>query len=254
MTRHRARHGRARLAILLVAVVAAWLLTVAGFGRSFFVPTAAAGQPAPENVRGLLATPGDRSVTLVWEPAQAPDVIEYVVTRLKALGPGQGTAAVVYRGSATELTDRGLRNGARYRYTVFALDVAGNTSVGVVVFVVPKAPLLARPRDGEQVEVPIEFAWVPAKGATYYNIQIFRLAGRGSAASSGSVKVLSAWPGTARFTLGHTWTYDGRAHELRPGRYAWYVWPGRGKRGAARYGRPLGHSVFVVAAREAGPR
>ena len=235
-------------------MLAGWLLAVPGAGRNFFLRTATAGQPVPENVRGLLARPGDRSVTLVWAPAETADVVEYVVTRSKALVPAQGRVAVVYRGPATEFTDRGLRNGARYRYTVFTLDVAGNTSVGVVVTVAPKAPLLARPRDGELVEAPVLFAWVPARGAKYYNIQIFRLAGKGSAASSASVKVLSAWPGTARFTLGYTWAYGGSTYKLRPGRYAWYVWPGRGKRAQARYGKLLGHSVFVVAARAAGPR
>jgi hypothetical protein len=235
-------------------VVAAWLLTALGTGRSFFLPAASAGQPAPEDVRGLVARPGNRSATLTWEPAEGADVVEYVVTRSKALEQGQGSAVVVYRGSATEFTDSGLRNGARYRYTVFTLDVMGNTSAGAVVAVVAKAPLLVRPREGQPVDIPIEFAWVPAQGATYYNIQIFRLGGRDSAASSRSLKMLSAWPGTARFTLGSEWTYDGRAYEARPGRYAWYVWPGLGKRGEARYGKLLGQSVFVVAARADWPQ
>jgi hypothetical protein len=233
------------------------VLVHAGFGiegGETAVGTLTQALQPPENVRGLAAKPGNRSVFLDWRPARAPTIVEYVVTRSRALEPRQGGVAVVYRGARTELADRGLRNGVEYRYTVFALDDVGNTSVGVVAVAVPKAPLLARPGDGARVEVPVELAWVPTRGATYYNVQVFRLAGRGPAASASATKVLSAWPGKARLTLEATWTYDGRAQELRPGRYVWYVWPGLGRRADMRYGKLLGYSVFVVSPRKAEQR
>lgn len=246
MMRDRARHGRARPVALLAAGLAALLLVAPGGGSGVRSPAETGGQPVPANVRGLEAKPGNRSVSLVWEQVEAPDVVEYVVTRSKASVGEREPAVVVYRGLGTEFTDRAVRNGVRYRYRVFALDVLGNTSAGVVAVVVPKAPLLARPKDGELVGAPVEFAWVPAKGATYYNIQVFRLAGTGAGDGAEAVKILSAWPLRARFALESSWTYGDRTQELEPGRYAWYVWPGRGKRAAARYGKLLGYSVFVV--------
>ena len=225
-----------------------------GGGPATTAGTLAQALRPPENVRGLAAKPGNRSVFLDWRPAQAPNIVEYVVTRSRALKPRQGGVAVIYRGVDTELADRGLRNGVEYRYTVFTLDDVGNTSAGVVVVAVPKAPLLARPGDGARVEAPVELAWVPTRGATYYNVQVFRLAGRGPATTAGATKILSAWPAKARLTLTETWSYDGRAQELRPGRYVWYVWPGLGRRADMRYGKPLGYSVFVVVPRKAEPR
>ena len=250
MIRHHARRDRARLAAVLAAVLGVTLWVAPGAGRALLL-TAGTGQPSPANVRGLVATQGNRSVTLAWQPAEDPSVIEYVVTRAKMLGPDQGGATVVYRGPETEFTDRGLRNGVRYRYAVFTLDQAGNTPAGVVVTVTPRAPLLARPGDGERVEVPVELTWVPTKGAAYYNVQVFRLAGRDPVSSTDATKVLSAWPANAHFTLGRAWTYGGRAEELRPGRYVWYVWPGLGPRAQGRYGKLLGRSVFVVPASKA---
>ncbi len=250
MIRHLARRGRGRLAAFLAVALVAALWVAPSVGLTF-LPREAAGQSPPANVRGLLARPGDHSVTLAWQPSETPSVVEYVVTRSKTLGSERGLATVVYRGRGTEFTDRGLQNGIRYRYTVFTLDEAGNTPAGVVVTVVPKAALLARPWNGERVEAPVELAWVPTSGATYYNIQIFRLSGTDTVTSRGSTKVLSAWPAKAHFTLGRAWTYRDRQEELRAGRYVWYVWPGLGARAEARYGKLLGQSVFVVTASKA---
>ena len=245
MIRHHARRDRSRLAAVLAAALGVTFWVAPGVGRAL-LPSAGTGQPLPANVRGLVATPGDRSVTLAWQPAEDPGVLEYVITRSKMLGPDHGGATVVYRGPETEFADRGLRNGVRYRDAVFTLDGAGNTPAGVVVTVTPKAPLLARPADGERVEAPVELAWVPTRGAAYYNVQVFRLTGRGPASSAGATKVLSAWPATAHVTLGRSWTFGGHAEELSPGRYLWYVWPGSGARAEGRYGKLLGRSVFVV--------
>jgi len=247
MIRHRARRRCARPAALVAVALVAALCSSRGAGRAP-PPAGPPAPPGPTNVRGLLASPGNRSVTLEWQPPEGSGGAEYVVTRSKASRSEHGRATVVYRGPATEFTDRELSNGVRYRYTVFTLDVAGITSAGVVVLVVPKAALLARPANGERVEAPVELAWVPTRGASYYNIQIFRLSGGDSVASSSGAKVLSAWPARARFTLGSAWEYEGRAEELRPGVYAWYVWPGLGARARAHYGKPLGRSVFVVTA------
>jgi hypothetical protein len=59
-------------------------------------------------------------------------------------------------------------------------------------------------------------------------------------------RVFSAWPLRARLKLPRAWTYHGRRYKLRPGTYRWYVWPGRGRLAAGRYGKLLGASSFVV--------
>ena len=84
---------------------------------------------------------------------------------------------------------------------------------------------------------PPTLVWAPAKGATYYNVQLIR---RGR-------RVLSEWPVRPTFQLRRTWLYKGRRYRLRPGVYRWYVWPGYGRISAARYAkRALGSSSFVV--------
>ena len=58
--------------------------------------------------------------------------------------------------------------------------------------------------------------------------------------------MLSVWPKQPRFALPRTWSYEGKHDRLAPGRYRWYVWPGRGPLQAAHYGRLLGGNSFVV--------
>jgi len=62
----------------------------------------------------------------------------------------------------------------------------------------------------------------------------------------GGKKVLSVWPGIARFRLAKAWTFKTKHYKLGPGRYTWYVWPGLGKRAAKKYGKLIGKSDFVV--------
>jgi hypothetical protein len=91
------------------------------------------------------------------------------------------------------------------------------------------------PGPAEQVAKPPLLVWSAVRGASYYNVVLVR--GR---------RVYSAWPVHARLQLPHAWKYRGRKYKLRPGTYRWYVWPGRGKLSAGRYGKLLGASSFVV--------
>ncbi len=50
----------------------------------------------------------------------------------------------------------------------------------------------------------------------------------------------------AELKLPRAWSFDGKRNRLAPGRYRWYVWPGRGPLRAAHYGRLLGGNSFVV--------
>jgi hypothetical protein len=176
--------------------------------------------------------PGDRVVRIGWHaPADAVSV-EVVRTP----GRGGAVATVVHRGPGEGLVDRRVRNGRRYAYSVRAADVAGNVAVATVR-ARPGRRLLA-PARGAVLSAPPLLAWTPIRGARYYNVQLFH---RGR-------KVLSAWPRQAHLKLRPRWRYGGRRHRLAAGRYQWYVWPGRGRPAARRYGRRVGRGGFEIAA------
>jgi hypothetical protein len=139
----------------------------------------------------------------------------------------------VYSGLATSFRDTTLKPGVTYRYDVAASDAAGNTRSFPVKAVGPRLYL---PAAGARVGPGAVLAWAPVRGATYYNVQIFR----------GSRKVLSAWPTKPRLRLQRRWMYAGKQQRLARGRYRWYVWPGRGPLKAAHYGALIGGNTFVV--------
>jgi hypothetical protein len=136
---------------------------------------------------------------------------------------------------------RGLRNGVQHRLAIVVVDRAGNRSRAVVVVATPVARLLAEPAANAIVTAPPRFRWAPLRGASYFNLQLFR----------GRTKLLSAWPRFARLKLPARWRYDERLWRLEPGVYTWYVWPGYGKRTAKRYGPMLGKGTFRVVGRTA---
>ena len=80
-------------------------------------------------------------------------------------------------------------------------------------------------------ETPV-LRWRPAAGAGYYNVQIFR----------GSRRVVNAWTRAPRLRLPGGALEQGRT-------YVWTVWPGLGPRRSARFGTPIGRSLFGVTLR-----
>jgi hypothetical protein len=181
------------------------------------------------NLFAVTTKRGKRSCELAWRKSTDTQVVEV----LRAPGRNGQGETVVYRGTATGYRDTGLAVGQKYEYRVAAIDEAANRAERKVDFVATGA--LLSPAPAERVTSPPNLAWIRVKGASYYNLQLVR--GR---------KVLSAWPTRTNFRLWRTWTYKGRRHRLRPGLYRWYVWPGFGRISAARYGRLLGSSTFVV--------
>jgi hypothetical protein len=176
---------------------------------------------------------GHRSVVLRWRAPADPDFGRVVIMRSSA-----GAAArVVYSGLREEFTDRSVRNGVRYVYELRSFDRSGNGSGGVRLTATPKALPLFNPLPNARIFSAPVLRWVAARGASYYNMQLYR----------GSTKVLTAWPPTNRFRLNSRWTFAGRRERLAPGVYHWFVWPGRGPRSRAAYGPLLGRSSFVVA-------
>jgi hypothetical protein len=133
-----------------------------------------------------------------------------------------------------------------HRFAVRAIDAAGNIdpTPSTAAWTVLKSgssrsvasTALFAPKAGARVTKPPLLRWRVARGATYYNVQLFR-SGR---------KVLSAWPTRTALQLQSPWRFSGRTMRLSAGSYQWYVWPGYGRPSARRYGRLLGTSTFVV--------
>jgi hypothetical protein len=173
------------------------------------------------------------TVLLTWALPADRDV---AFVRIERSVVGTTGSTVAYRGLGKTFTSKRLSNGVAYRFTLVAVDKAGNSSKPVVVSATPKALLLALPRPGAAVLKPPLLRWAPVSSASYFNVQLYR----------SGVKILSAWPGVAHLQLTSNWKYDGRTYALQPGLYTWYVWPGVGGRADAVYGDLLGKSAFSV--------
>jgi|GEM_PF-1059000 len=172
----------------------------------------------PPKLSALQVTSLDRSATLSWRASA--DTSEITIVRT-----GGGATDTVYRGKrVTTFTDKRVRNGDRYTYTVTALDDAGNAAT-LKGLASPTASLLA-PRASARVQGGVTLRWRAVRGATYYNVQLW-VSGR---------KVLTTWPAGSTLRIAH----------LARGRYTWLVWPGRGSRRQHRYGALIGSSTFVV--------
>ena len=185
----------------------------------------------PPKLRSVGVIAGDRVAVVRWDAS--PDTTEVEVTRS---GSKSAATVPVYRGTADSYTDKGLRNGVRYRYAISGFDAARNAATRAVV-AIPRAPLFA-PAAGATVSGPPLLAWMSVPHTRYYNVQVWR-----------NRKIFSAWPSATKLRLQRSWTYGGHRYRLSPGRYRWYVWPGRGPRSANHYGSLLGSSSFIVAGR-----
>jgi hypothetical protein len=182
----------------------------------------------PPTLSKLSATAGNRALDLSW--VASPDTTLVDVSRTSG-APGV-KSGLVYSGTGATFKDTRLKAGARYRYTVTAIDQAGN-SVSQALAVTATGALLA-PTPAQSVSAAPVLRWAPVKRAAYYNVQLVR-----------GKKILSAWPASNHFRVPRAWVFQGRHHRLHRGVYRWYVWPGYGTRSKARYGSVLGGSSFV---------
>ncbi len=93
--------------------------------------------PAPAT--SLVATPGDRQVSLSWTRPSSADLAGVMIVRKPGAtapsGPEDGT--VVYMGTASSCTDTGLTNGQTYAYAAFAYDAALNYASASVALATP---------------------------------------------------------------------------------------------------------------------
>lgn len=182
----------------------------------------------PANVASLSVRSRSGSVAVTWTLPGDADLERVEVARATA----GAMKRIVYSGVGTAFVDRTVRPGRTYTYTVTSVDATGNPSGGVARKVTTPRLMASAAR----VASPPVLRWAPVSIATYYNVQVWR----------NGKKILSAWPGSPRYALSTRWTFGGARYRLTPGTYRWHVWPGMGSRSAARYGKLLGSSTFVV--------
>ena len=142
---------------------------------------------APKAPRGLTASPGDRSVTLTWQPPDAmldgsppSGEIRYLVLRG---GGTTGTLASITPQpvSGTTFTDRGVDNDVDYRYAVRAVRVEPSvTAAGETTATVAAAPARTTPPAAPTglVAVPssgaVRLAWNPSPEADVAAYAVYR--------------------------------------------------------------------------------
>ena len=174
----------------------------------------------------------DKGVARIgWD--RAGDVVDIQLVRSPGVNGAKST--IVYKGNGATFVDKTVKTGIRYRYEISVADLAGNVTTKAVMAGAVKQSALYGPAAGSVVRAPPLLRWKPVKGATFYNVQLFRN-GR---------KLLSTWPGAAKLKLTRTWTYAGkRAARTRP---LHLVRLGRARPARAPvYGRALGSSTFSV--------
>jgi hypothetical protein len=169
-------------------------------------------------------------VTLSWQlPADGDlDHVTLFERRPRTLA---STAA--YTGLGTRFTEVKIDNSHTYRFSIVTFDSVGNAS-GAATVAIPPAALLVSPRPGAKVRRPPSLSWAPARGAKFYNVQIFH----------NGKKVLSTWPRSPHLRVAAHWTYARHLRSLSRGWYDWYVWPAFGSGRSMHYGQELGHSSF----------
>ena len=197
----------------------------------------------PTPVGKLTARGSNGTVTLTWVPPGDADFDHVVVEQSTAGSP----LASVYSGAANTYAARGLKNGVEYRFVVVSYDKKGNASAESAVVATPVAPMLVQPKNGAVTKKPPTLTWRSVAGASYYNVQLYRLPSLQTTNRLVSgLKILSVWPTTLSVHLATKWTFSKKTYRLSPGLYRWYVWPGFGPRAEVKYGPALGQSTFVV--------
>jgi HYR domain len=208
-------------------------LTVLPFGTP--APATPTPRTPPADVTNVKVTPLDGAVRIQWRAGGREVMVTRSTSATRSLS-AVGDETVVYKGTASSYTDRGLTNGIEYRYVVMAVDAAGNHSAGVAAVVVPRRNLLKSPKDGARLKKAPKLLWALDSEAQYYNAQLL-LNGK---------KILSVWPVRPAYKLKKNWKFEGRKYTLKPGVYTWFVWPGYGARSAVDYGDLMGSRTFRV--------
>ena len=201
-------------------------------GNNGILPVRLAYDATPPVLRGVTEESTDAGDTLHWTSSSPSDRI--VVHRAVR---GRKARTTVFEGSAAAgaFTDTKIRPGLQYVYSLRSFDQAGNASKARSLAALLKVLTLRRTPYVPLAATNPTLRWGPVRGASYYNVQLFR----------GSKRIYAAWPMGHQAGLPASWRWSGHLFRLTPGHYRWYVWAGFGSRRLAQY-RIVGSARFVI--------
>ena len=184
---------------------------------------------APAAVTALKAKVAGTKVTLTWKNPADRDFDHVVITASERKPSARAAVKRVYSGKGTKATTKVAAGAVRW-FTVVAYDAVGNASPATTVRVKLAAPSRFGPEPRAKVRGKVRLSWPVAKGAKYYNVQVF----------AGKKRILVSWPAGRALQL--------PSAKLKRGTtYTWYVWPGLGAKAKAHYGKLIGKNSFTFA-------
>jgi hypothetical protein len=182
---------------------------------------------APAAVSKLKAKVSGHTVTLTWKNPADHDFDHVEITAGTRKPAALKASKRVYSGKGTKATTR-LAAGQSRWFVVVAYDAVGNASAPASVHVTIPAQSEFGPAPRAKVHGRVKLSWPVAKGAKYYNVQVY----------AGKKRILVSWPAGRALQLP-------RAKLKRGTTYTWYVWPGIGAKAKARYGKLIGKNAFT---------
>jgi hypothetical protein len=227
------------------------------------VPAEPAPRPTPAPLQPQRSAPPTRAprrppAVPPFRPAPRRRVTGTVVVAALAVGFGLGGATAIWLGYADGGAGSAAREppatqSLRKQSRTTAVRVRGRTTAtrrsrgraGVKAGVKRRSASRGgtTPRSGVQNPRPPLLTWPPARRATFYWVQLYRVH------LPGSAKILDAFPRAPRLVLPLSWTNAGRRYLLTPGRYRWDVWPQFGRRNQLTYTRLKRSGTFVIRGR-----
>jgi len=201
-------------------------------GNTGLLPVSLAYDATPPVLSKVTEESTDAGDILHWTSSSPSDRI--VVHRAVR---GRKARTTVFKGSAAAgtFTDTKIRPGLQYVYSLRSFDQAGNASKARSLAGLLKVLTLRKTPYVPLAATNPTLRWGPVRGASYYNVQLFR----------GSKRIYAAWPTRHQVGLAASWSWSGHLFRLTPGRYRWYVWAGFGPRSSAQY-RIVGSARFVL--------
>jgi hypothetical protein len=182
---------------------------------------------APAAVSKLTAKVSEHKVTLTWKNPADHDFDHVEITAGQRKPDALKAAKRVYSGKGSKATTT-LAAGQSRWFIVVAYDAVGNASTPASVHVMIPAASKFGPAPRAKVHGKVRLSWPVAKGAKYYNVQVF----------AGKKRILVSWPAGRALRLP-------RAKLKRGTKYTWYVWPGLGVKAKAHYGKLIGKNAFT---------
>jgi fibronectin type 3 domain-containing protein len=182
---------------------------------------------APAAVSKLKARVSGHKVTLTWQNPADHDFDHVVITAGDRKPAALKASKRVYSGKGTKALTTVAAGQSRW-FVVVAYDHAGNASEPASVHVTIAAPSKFGPAPRARVHGKVKLSWPVAKGAKYYNVQVY----------AGKKRILVSWPNGRTLQLP-------RAKLKRGTTYTWYVWPGIGAKAKAHYGKLIGKNAFT---------